>query len=57
VTAGTDLSAAQQALQQAQMERAQVLSMRRKTDENARRARGLLAENNFANRIRGTFSS
>ena len=57
MTAGTDLNAAQQALQRAQMERAQVLSMRRKTDENARKARGLLAENNFANRIRGTFSS
>ena len=37
--------------------RAVVLSMRRKTEENARGARGLLAENNFANRIRGTFSS
>jgi hypothetical protein len=57
VTAGTDLAKAQQELQRAQRERAEVLRMRPKTDENARQARRLIAENNFANRIRGTFSS
>ena len=57
MTAGTDLAKAQQELQRAQQERALVLGMRAKTDENARRARRLIAENNFANRIRGTFSS
>ena len=57
MTAGTDLTAAQEALQQAQRERAEVLRMRPKTNENAQQARWLLAENNFASRIRGTFLS
>jgi hypothetical protein len=55
VTAGTDLSAAQRELQKAQQDRAQVRAMRPKTHENARQAKGLLAENNFAERIRRTF--
>ena len=53
VTAGTDLSAAQLALQRAQMERGVVLGMRSKTNENAREAKRLLAENNFSRRIFG----
>ena len=57
MNAGTDLAKAQQELQRAQRERAEVQKMRPKTDENAWRARRLIAENNFANRIRGTFSS
>ena len=56
VTAGTDLSIAQQALQRAQQERAEVLGMRHKTDENARKAKRLLSENHFAERIRRSFS-
>lgn len=56
-TAGTDLAKAQRDLQRAQRERAEVLGMRPKTEENARRARRLLVENNFAERIRGSFSS
>ena len=56
MTAGTDLSIAQQALQRAQQERAEVLGMRHKTDENARKAKRLLSENHFAERIRRSFS-
>ncbi len=57
VIGGTDLAKAQQDLQRAQQERAEVLGMRPKTEENARRAQRLLAENHFAARIRGSFSS
>jgi hypothetical protein len=57
VTGGTDLAKAQQDLQRAQMERAQVLSMRPKTEENAQRARQLIVENHFAARVRRSFSS
>jgi hypothetical protein len=53
VVAGTDLNAAQKALQRAQRERAEVLAMRKKTEENARQAKRLLAENNFAARVFG----
>lgn len=56
VTSGTDLSAAQRELQRAQQERAQVRAMRPKTHENARQARGLLVENNFAERIRRSWA-
>jgi hypothetical protein len=57
VAGGTDLAKAQQDLQRAQMERAEVLSMRPKTEENAQRARWLLAENHLGARVRRSFSS
>ena len=56
VPGGTDLAKAQQDLQRAQRERAEVLGMRPKTEENARRARRLLADNHFAERVRSTFA-
>ena len=52
VTSGTDLAAAQQALQEAQKERAEVIAMRPKTEENAKKAHELLRKNHFAERIR-----
>lgn len=56
VTAGTDLRTAQEALQRAQAERARVLAMRPKTEQNAREARKLVHENHFAERIRRSFT-
>lgn len=56
MTAGTDLTAAQRALRRAQEERAEVLKMRMKTEDTARKARWLLAENNFAARVRQSLS-
>ena len=56
MTAGTDMAIAQEALQRAQQERAEVLGMRHKTNETARKARGLLVENHFAERVRRSFS-
>jgi hypothetical protein len=56
VTAGTDMASAQQALQRAQRERAEVVGMRGKTEENARKAKDLLRKNHFAERIRRSFA-
>lgn len=56
VAGGTDLAKAQRDLQRAQQERSEVRGMRSKTDENARRAKWLLAENHFAERIRGSWT-
>ena len=56
VTAGTDMAIAQEALQRAQQERAEVLGMRHKTNETARKAKWLLSENHFAERVRRSFS-
>ena len=57
MTAGTDLAAAQEALQRAQQGRAEVLSMREKTRELAKRTEELLVENHFAERVRRSFLS
>lgn len=53
--AGTSLDEAQQALQRAQKDRARVIGMRRKTEENAREGKRLLAENHLAQRIRESY--
>ena len=51
-----DITELQRKLQEAQEERRKVLAMRHKTDSIAERARRLLVENHFAERVRGTFS-
>lgn len=50
--APTDLKKAQEALQRAQAERAEVFKMRPRTRQIARRAEELLNENHLAERIR-----
>ena len=46
----------QRKLQETQEERRKVYEMRPQTESIARRARGLLAENHFAERVRRSFS-